>query len=333
MHYPRLIHTLVFLFCLATSLACTAGTGSGAGFRLLELNDPVGRKQMKAAVFYPAQESGGTTKMGPLEIAAAKDAPIQAGRHPLVLFSHGNGAGMFSHHDIASELAKQGFIVAAIEHPGDNFRDDSGLGTDRVLIGRNLQLTALLDFLLGHPALAPSIDPVRVGAAGFSAGGYTALLMVGAQPKFDLLKAYCARAPGSALCVGGGTVRISSPPLLAKPDARIRAAFVMNPVLAFFDQDGLSRISVPVHVYSAANDSVLPAQGNTFRVDQALRTLTKHVEVPGAEHFVFLSPCTPPMKSAAPALCADPPGIDRQAVHDTLNRDAAAFFRTHLTGL
>lgn len=329
-----LIRTVALLFCLANSLACAAGPGPGAGFRLMELNDPVGRKPMKASVFYPTPESGGaTTAMGPLEIAAAKDAPVQGGRHPVVLLSHGNGAGMFSHHDTATALARQGFVVAAIEHPGDNFRDGSSQGTDRVLIGRNLQLTALLDALLRHPAFAASVDPAKVGAAGFSAGAYTALLMAGAQPKFHLLKAYCARTPGSVLCAGGGAVATSSPPLQAKADPRVRAAFVMSPVGAFFDQDSLARISVPVHMYSAANDSVLPAPGHALPVSRAIRTLARHVEVPGADHFVFLAPCTPAMKSAAPALCADPPGVDRQAVHDTLNRDAAAFFRTHLTGM
>ncbi len=32
------------------------------------------------------------------------------------------------------------------------------------------------------------------------------------------------------------------------------------------------------------------------------------------------------------ALCADPAGVDRQAVHDQLNQDAAAFFRARLPG-
>ena len=328
----KLIHSLVFVICLATSLAYAAGTGLGAGFRVVELNDPVAQKVMKAAVFYPTEENSGFTKMGPLEIAAMKDASVRRGRYPLVLLSHGNGGSMFSHQDIASALAKHGFVVAAIEHPGDNFRDESGLGTDRVLIGRNLQLTALLDFLLANPALAPFLDSAKVGVAGFSAGGYTALLMVGANPKFDLLKDFCALSPSSVICAGGGEVLVSSPPLVAKADARVRAAFVMSPVAAFFDQDSLVGISVPVYVYAAANDSVLPIQGNALRVSKALRTLTKYSEVPSADHFVFLSPCTSQMKSITPTLCMDPPGVERHTVHETLIRDAAAFFRAHLNG-
>ena len=326
----KLIHNLVFVICLATKLAYSADTDFGAGFRMVELIDPIGREAMKAAVFYPTDENRGSTKMGPLEIMAIKDAPVRSGRYPLVLLSHGNGAGMFSQHDIASALAKHGFVVAAIEHPGDNFRDESGLGTDRVLIGRNLQLTALLDFLLTNPTFALSLDPAKVGVAGFSAGGYTALLMVGAKPKFDLLKEYCARTPSSVLCANSGKVRVSSPPLVAKTDERVRAAFVMSPVAAFFDQNSLAGISVPVYVYAAANDSVLPIQSNALPVSKALRTLTKYAEIPGADHFVFLSPCTSQMKSITPTLCLDPPGVERHTVHEALIRDATTFFRAHL---
>ena len=101
----KLIHSLVFVICLATSLVYAAGTGLGAGLRLVELNDPVAQKVMKAAIFYPTEENSGFTKMGPLEIAAMKDAPVRRGRYPLVLLSHGNGGSMFSHQDIASALA------------------------------------------------------------------------------------------------------------------------------------------------------------------------------------------------------------------------------------
>jgi len=330
-NYP-MRNKLHFLLAIVILLACNVANAVGAGLRIVEVKDPVTKNLMKAAVFYPTELSNGVTKMGPLEIEAVKDVPVQSGRHPLILLSHGDGASMFSHHDMAVALARHGFVVAAIEHPGDNFRDESGLGTDRVLIGRNLQLTALLDFVLLNPFFGSYVDSTKIGVTGFSAGGYTALLMVGASPNFDLLKEYCSRTPGSVLCAGGGTVRRSSPPLVAKADVRVRAAFVMSPVAAFFSQDSLAKISVPVYIYSAANDAVLPTKDNALRVSKALRSMTKYSEIPGANHFVFLAPCTAQMQSITPALCIDPPGIDRRAVHETINMDAIGFFRTNLNG-
>lgn len=314
------------------ALACAvdaSAEGGNAGVRLVEVADPVSHHPMKAAVFYPTLDRPEITRLGPLEIGARKDAAIRPGRHPVVVLSHGNGGGMFSHHDTAAFLARHGYVVAAIEHSGDNFRDASGQGSDRVLVGRNLQLSALLDGLL-RGGLSESIDAAKVGVAGFSAGGYTALLMVGAQPRFQLLTAYCAQYPKSVLCIGGGTVRLSSPPLAPKVDARVRAAFVMSPVGAFFDRQGLTSISAPVWIYAAGADSLLPPEVHARKLRMEIPKLAGYTEVPDAEHFVFLAPCSPPMAQATPALCVDKPGVDRRAVHEALNDAMLRFFDAQL---
>jgi predicted dienelactone hydrolase len=120
-----------------------------AGVGMVELIDPVSQQTMRAAIFYPTVDAVSVTRLGPLEILAKRDAAVSSGRFPLVLLSHGNGGSMFSHHDMAVSLAHHGFVVAAVEHPGDNFKDESGQGSDRVWIGRQQQLTALLDFFSG----------------------------------------------------------------------------------------------------------------------------------------------------------------------------------------
>jgi len=325
----RIVPVVLLLIGLATGVG-RADTGEvNAGVRMIEVEDPVSHKPMKAAVFYPTLDGAETTRLGLLEIGAKKDATVSLGRHPVILLSHGNGGGMFSHHDTAEFLARHGYLVAAIEHPGDNFRDDSGLGSDRVLVGRNLQLSALLDGLL-RGSTAESVDATRVGVAGFSAGGYTALTMVGAQPRFELLRPFCGQHPESVLCAGGGTIRLSSPPLAAKVDARVRAAFVMSPVAAFFDRHGLSSVAMPVWLYAAGADAVLPPDDNARRIRSEIPALAGYTEIPEAGHFVFLAPCSPKMQSATPALCLDKPGIDRRAVHEELNGEMLRFFNGHL---
>lgn len=322
--------SLIQVVLAALLLSGAAGAAeTAAGVRLVEVEDPVSHRPMKAAVFFPTLDAAETTRLGPLEIGARKDAAVSPGRHPVILFSHGNGGGMFSHHDTAAFLSRHGYVVAAIEHPGDNHRDESGQGSDRVLVGRNWQLSALLDGLLRGP-LSESVDAARVGAAGFSAGGYTALLMVGAQPRFQLLPAFCAQQPRSVLCIGGGTVRLASPPLSAKADARVRAVFAMSPVAAFFDRQSLASIVAPVRMYAATADTVLPPDVHARRLKAEIPTLAGYSEVPGADHFVFLAPCSPPMRSATPALCTDKPGIDRRAVHEELHKDMLQFFDAQL---
>jgi predicted dienelactone hydrolase len=168
-----------------------------------------------------------------------------------------------------------------------------------------------------------------VGIAGFSAGGYTAHLTVGAKPDFSRLKPYCARHPDSVLCSGRGDVRISSPPVVLKSDVRIRAAFAMSPVAVFLDPTSLSTISVPVGIYAAGDDSVLPVQDNARWLRDRLPGLVDYKEIAGADHFVFLTPCSKAMGSATPDLCVDRPGVDRYAIHETLNGDMFRFFQRH----
>ena len=321
------LRIVTIVFCLFADFANANETSANAGFRIVDIEDPISRASMRAAVFFPTEDHEAVTQIGSLEIPATQNASVQSGRHPLVLLSHGSSGSMFSHQDTAVFLAKHGYLVAAIEHPGDNFHDESGLGTDRVLIGRSLQLTVLLDFLLSRAPFSTAIDNTKIGVAGFSAGGYTALVIVGAKPKFPLLKRYCSQYPQSVLCSGGGAVSVSSPPLVPKTDPRIRAAFVISPVAAFFDRESLSPISVPVEIIAAGRDSVLPNQSNARWVRDNIPTLAKYTEVSGADHFVFLSPCSSQMRSISPRLCIDPPGVDRRTTHDFVNNDMLRFFK------
>ena len=57
----------------------------GAGFRLIQLPDPVTQQPMQAAVFYPAAPTSETTRMGAVVVSAVKDAAPRGVRHPLVL--------------------------------------------------------------------------------------------------------------------------------------------------------------------------------------------------------------------------------------------------------
>jgi predicted dienelactone hydrolase len=50
-------------------------------------------------------------------------------------------------------------------------------------------------------------------------------------------------------------------------------------------------------------------------------------EVPKADHWVFLPPCSPALAKDIPALCSDPAGVDRAKVHAQIEADALAVFR------
>ncbi len=154
----------------------------GVGFTRLSTADPMGG-QMQYSLWYPTKVPNGVVRSGPFEFPGTRDAEPAAGPFGLVILSHGSGGFDLGHRDTAIALAKAGFIAAAPLHPRNNFRDDIGDDQRIVLDGRPRQLSAVIDALLAQPAWSSRIDSEKIAAFGFSAGGYTVLAVLGAQPQ------------------------------------------------------------------------------------------------------------------------------------------------------
>ncbi len=319
------------LAAMALALACAmaAPARAGAGFADITLTNPIEGGPMPAIIFYPSDDvpAGATTTIGSYSLAAARDAAPAKGRHPLIVLSHGTGGTRLGHHDSLAALAAAGFIAAAVEHPRDNYRDQSALGTDRQLYGRAADMTALIDGLLADATFGSLIDAGRIGIAGFSAGGYTALIAAGARPDPAGFATYCRAQPDDDLFCAG---RRGPPPFGAPPamhDRRLRAAFVMAPALGMlFDRAGLQAVDIPVRLYRAENDELLRHPWHAQRIADNLPRPPEYEVIAGAGHYVFLVPCAPQVASRLAEICADPPGIDRVAVHRRLNDDMIEFF-------
>ncbi len=333
---------LVFLLLAASPMLARAA--GGVGFSSIAIHDPVTGGMMPGYVFYPSKAPSQISRRGPYRLHATPDAAAIPGAKPLVLISHGHGGSDLSHHDLAVYLASRGFVVATLEHPRDNFHDTSGTGTPAVLDGRPHQVKATIDMLLADPGWKKLIDPDRIGVAGFSAGGYTALVLVGAVPRFDRFVDYCKRHPEDAetcdplkklqregrvaaalTALREGLARWGRP-----DDPRVKAAFAMAPLSLVFDQTGMASVDRPVFLYYGQNDPVLLPRENVLHIAPLLRTLTGIKMIRDAGHYVFLSPCSAELAKDAPMLCKDPPGVDRAAAHAEINAAALAFFRKTL---
>jgi predicted dienelactone hydrolase len=338
---------VMLLFAVSASCAFAQGT-SGVGFHAIRIHDPVNGGEMPGYVFYPAKQATGMTWVGPYHIAGIADAPMAPGVRPLVVLSHGNGGSDLGHHDIATYLAAHGFIVATLEHPKDNFHDTSGVGYAPVLGGRPIQVKATISRLLDDPTWKASIDASRIGVAGFSAGGYTSLLVVGAKPTFSRFIDYCHRYPGDDTCASvkpfttrAAAAGLTVPQMMARiqkdstqwgdtADPRVKAAFVMAPLSLVFDKAGAASIDRPVFLYYGQNDHVLRPSENAEHLRPLMHTLVGVKMVPKADHWVFIPPCSPGMAKEVPVLCSDPAGVDRAKVHAQIQIDALAFFRKTL---
>lgn len=249
---------------------------------------------------------------------------------PLVVISHGTGAGLISHIDTAEALAQSGFVVVAPLHPGDNFQDDSAVGRPEWFVNRSRHVSKVIDFMLTQWEGRARLIPNRVGVFGFSAGATTALISIGGVPDLDRVPAHCAQQQEfvCSLIAPPPTVGAGAVPLQWVHERRIAAAVVAAPGLGFaFAPSGLASVQVPVQLWSGEADQTVPYETNTAVVRQLLPRPADFHSVPGAVHFSFLAPCGP---EGPPQICQDGEGFDRAAFHRELNRSVVGFFRTHL---
>ncbi|MGE4592235.1 alpha/beta hydrolase family protein [Alcaligenes sp.] len=306
---------------LAAALSFTTIVAHAAGFHRIEIPAESDSPALKGAVWYPCSQPLEEVKIGPYVMSVAKDCPV-VGRHlPLVVISHGWGGTFLGHWGIAETLANAGFVVAAINH-GDNALNPRRYGDLSVLIERPTDIRRLIDFMLDSWPDASKLDAQRVGFFGFSRGGYTGLVSIGANPLGELLCKHkdnpaCEQAKQGEL-------------LTLTHDPRIKAAVVADPLSDFFTVESFKNVKVPVQLWRSeqGGDGVTPE--SVAAIAHALSERVEFHTVAAAEHFAFLAPCTPEMAKRAPEICSDPPGFDRQVFHTELNSTVLAFFRKNL---
>lgn len=313
----------VLIACCAAPVASLAQASASPAASTVVPRDGVAFSRLTVAdADHPAIEAG---VWWPAEAASAS--------RPMVVISHGNGGDFRSHHDTAKALAQAGFVVATLTHTGDNWRDQSR-ATD--VVGRIRQLSALIDHMLMQWEGRGSIDADRIGAFGFSAGGFTVLAASGGKPDLTRLMDHCRANPGFYDCRLIGqhpeTVRAASgqPPQFTH-DRRIKALVVAAPALGFtFTREGLAGVTQAVQLWQAGADQILPAPFYAEPVRDGLPTSPQYHRIDGAGHFDFLPPCSPELAAAAPMICTPTPGFDRAAFHDRLNAQVVRFFEAEL---
>lgn len=348
--FPSLFFRLWYLLALvliALPIVSLAQASTGVGFQSISIHDPVNGGTMPGYVFYPSAQARGVTWVGPYELHASKGARAIPGAKPLVVISHGQGGSDLSLHDLAVYLASHGFITATLTHPKDNFRDTSGVGHLAVLAGRAIQVKATISHLLDDPHWKKHINPNQIGVAGFSMGGYTSLLLVGAVPHFDRLIRYCKRYPEDhATCdllkqlaaqakmtemAYLGAVQKGFYRWGKTQDPRVKAAFAMAPESIMFGRKGLAGIDRPVFLYYGQNDHHLLPKANALHIAPLIKTLIDIKMIPKAGHFVFLGPCSSQLAKDAPAICNSPQGVNRARAYARINANALDFFRNTLS--
>lgn len=317
---------LAAVFCFAATLA------EAAGVRFIDVPADGASPSLTGAVWYPCATPPQEIKIEDRAILGVKDCDIAGSRLPLIAISHGRTTWFGAHHDTAAALADAGYIVAAINHPGDNSFDHSRVDDLSVFVERPVDIKRLLDFMLGAWSDAPKIDRERIGLFGFSMGGYTGLVVIGGIPDFRKDLPGCEGNRLRACEQLRDNESPNGPPI---HDPRVRAAVVVDPGPGiFFPTQSLKAVNVPVQLWSS--DPKLGAQYDSGCCGLGIRNRLPskpdfHLAT-GAIHVSLLAPCSPEEreKREFSRICTDAPDFDRVAFHKDLHSDVLAFFRKNI---
>jgi predicted dienelactone hydrolase len=241
-------------------------------------------------------------------------------------------------------LARNGYLVAALRHPGDNWQDRSLLekSPERYFDERPRQASRVIDAILADPAwkarIASDGQGPLVGALGHSAGGYTVLALAGARPDLARMKKHCqAERSEDPIFCGMSRPTEATPPLPAAAlsmndelkDERVRTVVALSPAGVLLSAESLAKVRAATMVYVAELDRFVVPRFHGEWVASNLPAANLH-RVPNAWHFAFMD--TPSMSLSSPDgdVAANPPGFDRAAFLKQLAVEITAFFDKNL---
>lgn len=288
------------------------------------------------ALYYPTMATPRVVPMGPFTINAAIGGQPVDQVKALILLSHGIGGSELGHSVLAQALARNGYLVAALRHPGDNWQDHSLIeqSPERYFDERPRQASRVIDAILADPAwkarIAADSQGPRVGALGHSAGGYTVLALAGARSDLSRMRTHCQdEGAADPIFCGLGRAAISMQPLPAGTsslkDERIRAVVAMAPAGVSLTAASLSTVRAATMIYEAELDRFLVPRFHAEWVASQLPAPNLH-RVPNAWHFAFMDSPSMPVPSPDGDVAANPPGFDREAFLKQLAVEITAFF-------
>ena len=333
----------IFMFAIEKAPAQTKTASFDVGQRTLSYEDKTRNRKLITEIWYPTPERPSGEDMSPfVRIPTKRNASISQGTFPLIVFSHGTGGGRLTVEWLCAGLASKGFMVAAVDHFGNTF--DNPIPIEFVKFWERPQdISFVLTQLIDNDEISAHVDAARVGAAGFSLGGYTAITLAGAKMDFDALKNYLntevgkkeaeiPEMPGLISFFGKPEVKESYKKAPSLFDKRIKSVFVMSPAIgqAFPTNENFKGISVPVYIVVAANDMIAPIKTNAAHYAKLIRTSQYKTLGGEAGHYVFLNEAKEGLKQEAPMFFNDPPGVNRHDIHEQALQLAADHFRKTL---
>ncbi|NNM58232.1 MAG: hypothetical protein HKM04_00235 [Legionellales bacterium] len=277
-----------------------------AGFQDAIYYDNQRNREVRAAIWYPTQESPEqSTYFNAYTGYVKHHAVIDKAQFPLILISHGSKGHRINQHYLAEYLAKQGFIVAAVEHPFDTSFDDSQSDKQTNLINRPLDVLLVIKRLMSDSFYKTSLDEKNIGMIGHSFGGFTALLMAGIFP--DYLDCFNKNKVTAYL-------------------KNIKGITLLAPALSELFDTNCAKTNIPILFFKSEFDEALGSSDLNYL---PLFTNKKLINLKNTGHYIYLMKCPDKLKDICPVICVDK-GMQREEIHPILKKNIAEFFNNTL---
>lgn len=335
----------VFLFLLFhQNISAQSETFRNIGQRTLRFKDEKRNRPIITEIWYPTSDSlnASDKKFSPfLREYTVRDGRLPAAKLPLILVSHGTGGNRLSLEWIAQHLVRNGYIVAAVDHWGNT--TDNKIPLEFLKPWERPQdISFALTQLQEDDDFRKVIDDGKIGALGFSFGGYTVIALAGGVADYPVMLKYYRTIgkkevefpefPGLGKLLYDSTLIAGSRHVPVLKDSRIKAFFAICPGTGpgFVTKQQFIDVQGPVFIIGAQSDSMAPVNGNAKHYHQLIDGST-YYEFPGKTgHYVMLAEAIDEVRKEAPIPFADDVSVDRHAVHMKVNALAVDFFKQNL---
>jgi predicted dienelactone hydrolase len=213
-----------------------------------------------------------------------------------------------------------------MNHTGDNYADQSR-SVD--IMDRPRQVSRVIDHMLSTwEGVRRSTRSASACSAFPPADSPRSRSSVASRTsRRSVRRASSIPATSLAKLVAKSESPVVAPATTVVADARVKSAVVAAPALGFtFSPDGLKNVKVPVQLWRAENDVLVPHPRYAEAVRLALPETPDYHVVPNAGHYDFLAPCSDALASIAPAICTSAAGFDRAAFHAGFDSEVVKLF-------
>ncbi len=306
------------------------------GYREIPFYDDLQKVERIAMIWHPVNPDviGAPSKDSWDVFNVAINAPVASSKTkmPVIVISHGYTGNPHQLSWLIRGLTHNGFIALAIQH-----RDLVNGKAHANHWQRAIDVSNILTQFSSNP-ISQSADLNKIGIAGYSLGGTTAIWIEGGKStKLDSL------IPGPEFASPEDFTRANEAlPTLNKEmmskdwrEPRVKAAFIMAPAWSWlFDEESLRKISIPTYLIASSSDKVLVSKNNAGFFARNIPHAI-YQEIPGkGNHYIFISALNEEQsRKVNPSgklnfLFEEDASIDRSWIQLQVVEEAVGFFKS-----